>query len=55
MCKRFDDGWAMTLSARNILSTDYKERLTNQSDGSLYESRVNQAIPSVLLSVEKKF
>ena len=53
--KRFDDGWAMTLSARNILSTDYKERLTNQSDGSLYESRVNQAIPSVLLSVEKKF
>ncbi|WP_349929498.1 TonB-dependent receptor [Acinetobacter sp. A1-4-2] len=53
--KRFDDGWATTLSARNILSTDYKERLTNQSDGSLYESRVNQAIPSVLLSVEKKF
>lgn len=53
--KRFDDGWATTLSARNILSTDYKERLNSQSDGSLYESRVNQAIPSVLLSVEKKF
>ncbi len=53
--KRFSDGWATTLSARNILGTDYKERLTKQSDGSLYESRVNQAIASVLLSVEKKF
>ncbi|MFH7766390.1 TonB-dependent receptor plug domain-containing protein [Acinetobacter sp. BSP-28] len=53
--KRFDDGWATSLNARNIFSTDYKERLNNQSDGSLYESRVNQAIPSVLISVEKKF
>ena len=53
--KRFNDGWATTLNARNIFSTDYKERLTNQSDGSLYESRVNQAIPSVLVSLEKKF
>ena len=53
--KRFNDGWATSLNARNILSTDYKERLNNQSDGSLYESRVNQAIPSVLISVEKKF
>ena len=53
--KRFNDGWATTLNARNIFSTDYKERLTKQSDGSLYESRVNQAIPSVLVSLEKKF
>ena len=53
--KRFNDDWATTLSARNVLSTDYKERLTKQSDGSLYESRVNHAIPSVLISVEKKF
>ncbi|TCB55686.1 TonB-dependent receptor plug domain-containing protein [Acinetobacter terrestris] len=53
--KRFNDGWATTLNARNIFSTDYKERLTKQSDGSLYESRVNQAIPSVLISLEKKF
>lgn len=53
--KRFNDGWATTLNARNIFSTDYKERLTNQADGSLYESRVNQAIPSVLISLEKKF
>ncbi|NNH35292.1 TonB-dependent receptor [Acinetobacter sp. NIPH 2377] len=53
--KRFNDGWATTLNARNIFSTDYKERLTSQADGSLYESRVNQAIPSVLISLEKKF
>jgi hypothetical protein len=53
--KRFNDGWATTLNARNIFSTDYKERLTKQSDGSLYESRINQAIPSILVSLEKKF
>ena len=53
--KRFSDGWATTLNARNILSTDYKERLTYQTDGSLYESRINQAIPSVLITLEKKF
>lgn len=53
--KRFNNGWATTLNARNTFSTDYKERLTNQADGSLYESRINQAIPSVLVSLEKKF
>lgn len=53
--KRFTDSWATTLNARNILSTDYKERLTYQTDGSLYESRINQAIPSVLITLEKKF
>ena len=53
--KRFNDSWATTLNARNIFSTDYKERLTRQADGSLYESRVNQAIPSILVSLEKKF
>jgi outer membrane receptor for ferrienterochelin and colicins len=53
--RRFTDGWATTLSARNILSTDYKERLNSTVDGSLFEARTNQAIPSVLLSVEKKF
>lgn len=53
--KRFPKDWATTLTARNILSTDYKERLNNQSDGALYEARVNDAIPSFLFSVEKKF
>lgn len=53
--KRLVDGWGMTLSGRNLLSTDYKETLTQQSSGTLYQSRNNQAIPSLLLSVEKKF
>ena len=53
--KRLVDGWGMTLSGRNLLSTDYKETLTQQSSGALYQSRNNQAIPSLLLSVEKKF
>ena len=53
--KRFDHNWSGTFSARNIFSTDYKERLNALSDGSLYEARVNQTIPSFMLSVEKKF
>lgn len=52
--KRFQDGWATTLSARNILSTDYKTRLY-KDNGEFYQARTNEAIPSVLLSVEKKF
>ena len=53
--KRFKQGWSTSLSARNLLSTDYKERLNNQSDGSLYQARISQAIPSLLLNIEKKF
>lgn len=53
--KRFQNGWATSLVARNILSTDYKERLINQADGSLYQARTNQSIPSFLINVEKKF
>ena len=53
--KRFKQGWSTSLSARNLLSTDYKERLNNQSDGSLYQARISQAIPSLLWNVEKKF
>lgn len=53
--KHFKQGWSTSLSARNLLSTDYKERLNNQSDGSLYQARISQAIPSLLLNVEKKF
>ncbi len=55
LTKRFDNNWAASFNARNILSTDYKERLTKVSDGSLYQARVNEAIPSYLFSVEKKF
>jgi outer membrane receptor for ferrienterochelin and colicins len=52
--KRFQDGWSTSLSARNILSTDYKTRLY-KNNGEFYQARTNEAIPSVLLSVEKKF
>ena len=53
--KRLSHGWATSLNLNNILSTEYKERLTLQSDGSLYESRNNEAIPSIQLTLEKKF
>jgi outer membrane receptor protein involved in Fe transport len=53
--KRFDRNWAASINACNIFSTDYKERLTKISDGSLYQARSNESIPSLLLSVEKKF
>lgn len=53
--KRFTHGWAASLNLNNVLSTDYKERLTNQSDGSLYQARTNQGMPSFQFSVEKKF
>ena len=53
--KRFTDGWSASLNLNNILNTDYKERLTNQSDGSLYQARTNQGMPSFQFSVEKKF
>ena len=53
--KRFDYDLAATFSARNIFSTDYKERLNKVSDGSVYEARISESIPSFLLSVEKKF
>jgi len=50
-----DSGWSASVNARNILSTDYKERLSSTADGNLYQARVNEAIPSVLFGVEKKF
>lgn len=53
--KRFTGGWAVSLNLNNLLSTDYKERLTNQSDGSLYQARTNQGMASFQFSVEKKF
>ena len=53
--KRFRDGWATTLTGRNLLSTDYKEKLTDQNTGAIYQARSNQSIPYVMLSLEKKF
>ncbi|ENW80715.1 hypothetical protein F909_02003 [Acinetobacter sp. ANC 3929] len=53
--KRFAHGWAASLNLNNLLSTHYKERLTNQTDGSLYQSRTNESIPSLQFNLEKKF
>lgn len=53
--KRFSHGWAASLNLNNLLSTHYKERLTNQTDGSLYQARSNESIPSFQFSLEKKF
>lgn len=53
--KRFPKNWSASLNLNNILSTDYKERLTNQSDGSLYQARNNEAIPNFQFTLEKKF
>ncbi|MCH7379209.1 MULTISPECIES: TonB-dependent siderophore receptor [Acinetobacter] len=53
--KRFSHGWAASLNLNNVLSTHYKERLTNQTDGSLYQARTNESIPSLQFSLEKKF
>lgn len=55
MTKRFRDGWATTLTGHNLLSTDYKEKLTDSNTGEIFQARNNQAIPSVMLSIEKKF
>jgi outer membrane receptor for ferrienterochelin and colicin len=53
--KRFSHGWAASLNMNNVLSTNYKERLSNQADGSLYQARTNESIPSLQFSLEKKF
>lgn len=53
--KRFKHDISAGFQARNILSTDYKERLTNINDGSLYQARNSEAIPSFQFNLEKKF
>lgn len=53
--KRFKNGWSASVNANNILGTNYKERLTNQSDGRLFQARINESIPSLQFSLEKKF
>ena len=53
--KRFKHDISAGFQARNILSMDYKERLTNINDGSLYQARNSEAIPSFQFNLEKKF
>lgn len=52
--KRFDQGWAVTISGRNLLATDQIERLT-EADGSLFQQRRAESLPRVLLTLEKRF
>lgn len=52
--KKFDQGWAVTLAARNILSTDQYSEL-DDANGQFYQSRKAETVPSVLLTVEKRF
>jgi outer membrane receptor for ferrienterochelin and colicins len=51
--KTLDHGFGLTLSARNLLGTAYKEFLTD-AEG-LYQARHTKSIPSYLLTLEKKF
>ncbi|ENW05216.1 TonB-dependent receptor plug domain-containing protein [Acinetobacter beijerinckii] len=53
--KRLPADWAASLNLNNILATDYKERLTNQTDGRLYQARINEGTPSFQFTLEKKF
>lgn len=52
--KKFDQGWAVTLAARNILSTDQYSEL-DDANGQFYQSRKAETVPSLLLTVEKRF
>ena len=53
--KRLPADWAASLNLNNILATDYKERLTNQTDGRLYQARINEGTSSFQFTLEKKF
>ncbi len=52
--KRFNDGWAVTFAARNLLSTDQYSELDN-TDGAFFQSRKTETVPNLLLTVEKRF
>ena len=52
--KRFDQGWAVTVSGRNLLAAERTERLTTP-EGSFFQQRRAESLPSVLLTLEKRF
>jgi len=52
--KRFDQGWALTVSGRNLLAVERIERLTTP-EGSFFQQRRAESLPSVLLTLEKRF
>ncbi|MFZ3191946.1 MAG: TonB-dependent receptor [Moraxellaceae bacterium] len=52
--KRFDQGWAVTVSGRNLLAAERIERLTTP-DGGFFQQRRAESLPNVLLTLEKRF
>jgi len=52
--KRFDQGWAVTVSGRNLLAAERIERLTTP-EGSFFQQRRAESLPSILLTLEKRF
>lgn len=52
--KRFDQGWAVTVSGRNLLAVERIERLTTP-EGGFFQQRRAESLPSVLLTLEKRF
>lgn len=52
--KRFDQGWAVTVSGRNLLAVERIERLTTP-EGSFFQQRRAESLPNVLLTLEKRF
>ncbi|MBC7751128.1 MAG: TonB-dependent receptor [Candidatus Saccharibacteria bacterium] len=52
--KKFNQGLSVTLAARNVLGTDQYSQLDDTA-GQFYQSRKAETVPSVLLTVEKRF
>ena len=52
--KKFNQGVSVTFAARNVLGTDQYSEL-DDATGQFYQSRKAETVPSVLLTVEKRF
>lgn len=52
--RRFQKNWSLGLSVRDLVADDDIETLIH-ADGSLYQKRTAKAVPSALLTLEKKF
>ena len=52
--KRFDGGWAMTLAANNVLSSDRIDTLYTDA-GAFSQRRTAESLPTVLLTLEHRF
>lgn len=52
--KKFNQGVSVTFAVRNVLGTDQYSQLDDTA-GQFYQSRKAETVPSVLLTVEKRF